>query len=300
MPFLHGLPRLVCALGGLALVGCYSPYRYAPYSPYGPGVPTYNPQVVPSQQFGPPVGTPTPVYPEGGIPPGGSFPPANGTFPPSNNFGGSQFNNGSGLTPTPDPNSSFPQSSPGTFDPSLPSGPVPNYPDPDNLSPPPGGGTFDNDNVTPFGPDGASFQSGGSQPVGRVEYEPSADNHQYQLAAHQSPAGGPISVGMNPSGIPAESNTPYGYDSIDYRWLSGIVDFDEQRKEWVLIYDLSPDPEDAFKGQITLVQNPELDRLHSNDFVYVEGHVDNNARDYGTGKPQYHVEHIRGPLSPTS
>ncbi|MCA9072591.1 MAG: hypothetical protein KDA84_26895, partial [Planctomycetaceae bacterium] len=282
MPFLHGLPRLVCALGGLAMVGCYSPYRYAPYSPYGPGIPTYTPQMAPQPQFGPPVGSPTPVYQDGGIPPGGSFPPASGTFPPNDSFGGSQFNNSPGLTPTPDPNSSFPPSNNGGFSPTLPPDPgnggfVPNYDDPNTLSPPPGNGTFEN-NVSPFQQDGAQFRSvpSTSESIGRVENIPVSPNGQLQLAAHQSPAVGPISVGMNSPALRAESHAPYGYDAVGYRWLTGIVDFDEQKREWVLIYDLTPDPQDRFRGQVTLIQTPYLNRLHSNDFIHVEGYVDNN------------------------
>lgn len=304
MPFLHGLPRLVCALGGLALVGCYSPYRYAPYSPYGPGIPTYSPQVAPPPQFGPPVGSPTPVYPDGGIP-GGGFPPPNGTFPPDASFGGSQFNNGSGLTPTPDPNSSFPPSDGGGFNPVLPSnpnsGPVPNYDDPNTLSPPPSGGTFGNGNVTPFNQDGASFRpdSDTSEAIGSLPYEP-ASPKQLQLAAHRSPPPASISVGNNPPPRMPDSPQGYGYDKVGYRWLSGIVDFDEQQKEWVLIYDLTPDPQDTFKGQITLINNPYLSRVQSSDLVHVEGYVDSSVRDRSSGKPQYRVQNIRGSQSPTS
>lgn len=293
MPFLHGLPRLVCALGGLALVGCYSPYRYAPY---GPGIPTYSPQVAPSPQFGPPVGTPTPVYPDGGIPQGGTFPPASGTFPPSDNLGGSQ------LTPTPDPNNSFPPSGGDGFSPTLPNEPngglVPPYDDPNTLSPPPGGNTFDS-NSTPFGPDGAMFQrdSDASQSVSMNQGQRSSNR--LQLAAHQAAPIGSVSVGTNSMAQRGAEPQGYGYDAAGYRWLSGIVDFDEQRKEWVLIYDLTPDPEDAFKGQITLIQDPALSRLHSNDLIYVEGRVDTTVRDHGTGKPQYRIENLRGPLSPT-
>lgn len=272
MPLL--LPRILCALALLTLAGCYSSYGHPTYNPYGPGVPTYSPQAVP--QFGPPVGSPTPVYPNGTFP-GGSFAPSGGSTFPSDN-----------LTPTPDPNSSFPSTNSGDgfspsngFNSSPPSGGtglVPRYGDPETLPPARSGNTFDS-NTTPFSSDGAAFQPqpAASQPVG-MRYEPTRSDSRLQLAAHQA----------------SSASNPYGYDATGYRWLKGLVDYDEEQRAWLLIYDTTPDSQDIYRGQITLFGSSLLAQLQNNEFVMVEGRVDNSVRDAGTGKPQYRVETLRG------
>jgi hypothetical protein len=310
MPSRHSISRLVCALALLALAGCYSPYRYAPYSPYGSGIPMYN-QGVPVQQFGPPVGSPTPVYP-------------NGTFPPS----GSQFNNG-GLSPTPDPagGGTFPPSNNNGFGPptsgggfnsnNLPpttggSGLVPNegyYGDPGNL-PSSGTGSFGNENITPFGPDGANFQRDSStEAVSRVQYEPGSRTRELQLTAHQTSPPETFTktepftdetLAVRGSPNLEKKPNPYGYDAVGYRWLRGIVDFDESQKAWVLIYNPVPGPNDSYQGQITLIDNGQLRKLKNNSVVLVEGQVETTSRDPGTGKPQYRVQTLHGPLVPKS
>lgn len=308
MPFQNGLTRIVSALAGLALVGCHSPYRQSPYNPYGGGVPMYNPQPAPVQpQFGPPGGSPTPVPSNGGVP-GGSFPPSGNS--------GFQNNGGSQLQPQPDPNSnSFPPTDGGSsgdgFNQRQPnnnydSAPrsngqsqnlVPNegYGDPEDLPPSTRNGNTFEGNSTPFSPDGAAFQrdSDSSSSVGNVAYEPPGNSNGsdgsegIQLAAHEAP----------PKASPSAGNShPYGYDAEDYRWLQGLVDFDEGQNAWVMIYDTTPDAEDQYKGQITLVDNALLDRLNNNDLVMVEGRVDTSSRDPGTGKPQYRVEALHGPF----
>jgi hypothetical protein len=268
MPFTSRLPQIACALLALGLAGCYSSYRQPTYNPYGPGVPIYSPQAVP--QFGPPVISPTPGFPQGTTP-GGGFPPAGGTFPSDN------------LTPTPDPN--FPPSGDGFqpsggFNSSTPNGtglvPDDAYYDPENL-PPRGTNTFEG-NSSPFVPDGASFQRApaASESVGR-RYEPARSEGRLQLAA-----------------LPGSSaSEPYGYDASGYRWLKGLVDYDEEQETWLLVYDVTPDESDDFKGQITLAQSSSLDELNNNDAVLVQGRVDSSLRDPGTLKPQYRVEGIQ-------
>jgi hypothetical protein len=292
MPSPHAILRLVSALGGLAMAGCCSPYPQAPYNPYGSGIPTY-PQAIPVQpQFGP-----TPVNP-------------NGTFPPSNNFGGSQFNDGSGLSPTPDPGSggSFPPSGGSgnyDFNPNLPNsggGLVPNYGDPGDLPAP--NGTFEGGDRA-LGRDGASFQRDNpSQSVGSVRFDRDAGTRELQLTAHQ-PAPletRPVVMASYPEAESAASKkpNPYGYDAVGYRWLRGLVDFDEQQKAWVLIYNPSPGPRDLYKGQITLIDNGQLRNLKNNDVVLVEGQIDSTSRDADTGKPQYRITKLYGPLVPKS
>jgi hypothetical protein len=284
------ISRLVCALCGLALAGCYSPYRYSPYSPYyGGGVPMYSPQAVPMQpQF-----NPTPVYPEG-------------TFPPAGTPGGM-------LSPTPDPNSggTFPPSN-GGFNPTLPpnynsgSGLVPDngYGDPGTLPRSGGTNTFEN-NSSPFQQDGASFQTGSTgDSISRVQFRPGGEPRELQLTQHQA---APIETAGTASPASAASTetepaprkpNPYGYDALGYSWLRGVVDFDEQQKAWILVYNLAPGPRDLYKGQITLIDNGQLKKLQNNQVVLVEGQIDQAVCDAATGKPQYRVTKMYGPLVP--
>ncbi len=320
MPSLPGITRWFCALTGLALAGCYSPYHNVPYSTYpaGPGIPMYSPQQI-QPQFGPPVGSPTPVYPDGGFPsgginPNGSFPPAGSTFGPGDTggFGGSQFNNNGGLAPIPDPGGALPpldngggfgptppatNTFPRSFDPSLPANPgggsglVPRYGDPETLPAPRGGGggTFEN-NATPFSSDGASFQQdppGFS--TGQIPPQPNPGG--IQLAAHQLSPVETLPEADKFRGSPS----PYGFDPVGYRWLKGIVDYDEHQQAWVIIYSPTPHPKDAFKGQITLINSALFSKLKNNDAVMVEGRVDENFRDPGTGKPQFQVQRLHYP-----
>ena len=290
MPSPSAILRLVCALGGLMIAGCYAPYRPAPYNPYSGGIPVY-PQTVPVQpQFAPPGGT---------VAPGG-------TFPPANSFDG-------GLTPTPDPGAggTFPPSNSGTtpynFDPNLPSnsspGLVPNYGDPETLPPSSGSGTFEGDNREPFRSDGASFQpNDATQAVGSVRFERDTASRELQLTAHQPPTAESEPVvftsdemfqSAENTAIVTQKPNPYGYDAVGYRWLRGIVDFDEKEQSWILIYNPAPGPQDAYKGQIMLVDNGQMRNIKSNDVVLVEGQV-----DLSTGRPHYRIAKLIGPLVP--
>ncbi len=293
MPSPQAILRLVCALGGLTFAGCYAPYRPAPYNPYG-GIPTY-PQAIPVQpQLAPPAGT---------ISPGGTFPPANGF-------------DGTTITPTPDPGASgtFPPSNPapynGGFNPSLPSntspGLVPNYGEPESLQSPSRGGTFGGDQE-PFQQDGARFEYDDGQAVGSVPFERDADSEDLQLAAHQSVSAEPepemfaaepepemfAADEPKPQGNAVQRPNPYGYDAVAYRWLRGIVDFDEQQQRWILIYNPNPGPRDTYKGQIALINNGQLQNIHNNDVVLVEGQV-----EFSAGLPQYRISKLYGPLVP--
>lgn len=298
MPSRHAISRLVCALCGLALAGCYSPYRYSPYSPYyGSGIPTYNPQAVPMQpQFGP-----TPVSPDGSFPPAGSFPPGS--------TGGTQFNDGT-LAPTPDPNSggTFPPST-GGFNPTLPpndngsstgnGGLVPYYGEPGNLQSPGGTNTFEN-NSSPFQQDGASFPKDASNnSVSRTQFKPGTEPRELQLTNHQATPIETVVAASSPAGEPAAPRrpNPYGYDALGYSWLRGVVDFDEAQKAWILMYNPAPSDRDLYKGQITLIDNGQLKTLQNNQVVLVEGNVDPLVCD-ADNKPQYRVTKMYGPLVP--
>ncbi|NOX54828.1 MAG: hypothetical protein GXP27_10400, partial [Planctomycetes bacterium] len=96
-----------------------------------------------------------------------------------------------------------------------------------------------------------------------------------------------------PSGQPH----PFAYDRQNYRWLRGIVDYDESDNTWHLMYAAKPDPDDPYGGDITLADHPDLSKLRDGDIVLVEGRVDTASTD-ALGKPQYRIEKLVGPLVP--
>jgi len=84
---------------------------------------------------------------------------------------------------------------------------------------------------------------------------------------------------------------PYAYDRNNHRWLRGVVDYDEQDKSWHLIYDLTPDSQDEYGGDITLIGDIRLDFIQNDDVVLVEGRIDSSVRD-SFGKPCYRIKKI--------
>jgi hypothetical protein len=89
---------------------------------------------------------------------------------------------------------------------------------------------------------------------------------------------------------------PYDFDRKNYRWLRGVVDYDEEDRTWNIIYSMNPEPKDEFGGSITLVNDNRFQVLKTGDVVYLEGRVDSKATDH-TGKPRYRVDHL-APLVP--
>ncbi|MBM80186.1 MAG: hypothetical protein CMJ78_06280 [Planctomycetaceae bacterium] len=79
---------------------------------------------------------------------------------------------------------------------------------------------------------------------------------------------------------------PFAYDEQDYKWLRGVVEYDELDKTWHLMYSERPD--DEFGGDFTLVDDAKLDVLRNNDVVYVTGRIDRSETDR-LGKPCYRI-----------
>ncbi len=294
MPSFAAILRCLCALFALTLAGCFSYTRY-PYYPYNPYVPAYGAPAPLQPQLGPPTGVPTPVDPNSP----NAFPPADG---------GSQFNNGSQLAPTPDSGNGFPPTN--NFNPDLSQPPlggqggtgaglVPNYNDPNNLNPANSGGVFEGGGAAPFDQNGASLQPDSKQSVSQVRYERAPQAQEVQLAAHQtSPIETwPVATDAPPAEPgPLKTPNPYGYDAVGYRWLRGVVHFDEKQHAWVIVYNPNPGPQDAYKGQLTLLDNGLLQKMQNDNVVLVEGQVDPANPEPGTGKPQYRVK--RRPTAP--
>tara|TARA_R110002095_G_scaffold203734_2_gene185948 strand:- start:44634 stop:45929 length:1296 start_codon:yes stop_codon:yes gene_type:complete len=127
-------------------------------------------------------------------------------------------------------------------------------------------------------------------------------------ANHQSRASGPQLVKSDPFmtpakfqsasfEFPADSNqqtsagkspSPFNYDKQNYRWLRGIVEFDEQEKRWNITYNATPNKSDRFGGNIVLIEQGELNRFRNGDVVLIDGHIDGSQQDK-MGKPCYRI-----------
>ena len=300
----------VAAAGVLlaAGVGCYHP------GPYGPqGYPTY--QNVPPGTFqAAPGGT--------FVVPGGTVP---GTLGPSNSFPGS----GPTLAPPINGGDAPPYTYEGGSDPSsgnsVPNYTDPSTGDFDYGTPPEDGfrrptdGT--NGTSTPFyegtalprqqnlaqaAPPGRDYFSG-------LDEFDAAGNRQATADSAVSPASfdrvadedfgfdprssperlSPAPSGAAPSGTAAVA-TPgeqegFGYDRSNYRWLRGVIDYDQHRKNWHIIYGLPPDPQDKFAGSLTLIDDGHLRDFQSDDVVFLKGGIDATAGRDVLGKPIFRV-----------
>jgi hypothetical protein len=89
---------------------------------------------------------------------------------------------------------------------------------------------------------------------------------------------------------------PYDHDREHHTWLRGVVDFDQQDQSWHLIYDVAPDVNDPYGGDVTLLDHPQFQTLKPGDVVLVEGSLDANQRDR-LDKPSYRVDRCT-PLVP--
>ena len=264
--------RLACGLPLLLLAGCF------PHNPYGP----YGPGAYPGVYSTPPAGLAVPngvivQPPSTQTLPGNSAPlwqqsqdpvPPNLNPPilnPSTNGAGDS----NGTLPVPDP------IAPGSFGDGT-----------DNLD------FNDSDTPAPFNSKQGSLRNTGH------------DVPQEQMASRSTAedAGAFVDpVPVDPAALKqtsAESDeaaarrpNPFDHDREDFRWLRGVVDYDEADKTWNIIYDMNPDRTDRFGGSITLGDDERLSELHDDDVVLVEGRVDANARDR-SGKPLYHVERL--------
>lgn len=90
---------------------------------------------------------------------------------------------------------------------------------------------------------------------------------------------------------PAEIPNPFAHDTEAYRFLRGLVTYDDQLQAWSIIYDDKPSRDDEFGGVFTLADHPGLTVLKDNDVVYLEGQVSESLMDE-FGKPRYIVKHL--------
>lgn len=247
--------RLWGLTGGLALLlsGCYSYPYYG--SPYG----------APGSMYG----TPYQQAPGGYVAPGGTYVPSNSN----------------GISPTPvSPGTGSGVNTPPTF---RPDGNAPAYPsnNVDKPVPRPDASEFGTDpNRTPQdnGFPASQFQPSSALPTGP-----------------QTVAAGPLPG--NPSAMPmpveqvrgqVADGVEYGYDANGYRWLKGLLTYDDLDKTWSVIYSLSPSAADRFGGEFTLAPDTRLDPLRNDTPVQIEGFIDEQTRDRQLNKPMYRITKI--------
>ncbi|MEZ6059192.1 MAG: hypothetical protein R3C19_02405 [Planctomycetaceae bacterium] len=83
----------------------------------------------------------------------------------------------------------------------------------------------------------------------------------------------------------------FGFDEDNYRWLRGILRFDEASRQWSVTYSLTES--DRYHGDLNLLVQPhQLQGLRSGDAVDVRGQVDVSLQDK-RGRPLYRVQDMR-------
>ncbi|MCA9117489.1 MAG: hypothetical protein KDA79_20605 [Planctomycetaceae bacterium] len=312
--------RLLAAV--LLLTSAAGCYHQAPYGGY-PGYPQAYPQggvpggyvmpqggqyLTPATPGGPATLTPTPDYNLGS--------------PSSEPFGGGTPDNwqtpGSTTPGTGGAGDPYYQGTP--TDPRVPDR---GYGDPSTL--PPAGGTGDGfeDNSSPFGAGAAAepmrgpslsaaprfvrpvayetAETGFLPPVeqasGDTSAAPAANVAVTEVrrmsapAAEPQPAAAPQLLPL-PEGAQQQA-AAWGYDRENYRWLRGVVEFDQQDGQWHLMYD--PQPGDRWGGDLTLAGGNLPETLQDGAVIQVHGQLDQSSRD-SRGKPLYQVERFAGPL----
>lgn len=264
----------------LTLVGCHH-YGYQPYG-YGYG-PTYAPQ---PQYYGP----------SGGYPAGGTYVPQTIT-PASPTPITPTPNSGTSPTPTWRPNTTNENNAP-TFNrnPDDP-GRVPPARDlGDDFPGNPGASRAPTTNNATAGL--PTFERGGlaaaAPPAVTAEIVPSGNRvvSEDPFGA-TSPARLPTDLDSQP--MPpnaAKPLNPYEFDRQGYKWLRGVIDYDDLTQTWSIVYNLTPDATDPYAGSLIVSPHPDLGQLQRGDIVLLEGRIDQKLKDR-TGKPIYTITKVQ-------
>lgn len=262
---MHGSAKWILGGVGLALL-CCSGCRWYPYSPYYNGYNSYGPG-----QYGP---TYAP-QPGGFVDPGGTYIPQN--YGPTLNTPGSPTPLNSGTPSTsPTPNWRTPNGTGGGEAPLF--NPVPN-PQPDSFGPAPAAVLPRPQPLTMVSPFPQTVVAN-IQPTGLQTVDPFVE----PATLSNDDDAQPMPVGSSP---PAE---PYAFDGADFKWLKGIVDFDDETKSWSIIYALVPKPTDRFGGHFVLGPSDQLQQLQRGDLVLIAGEPHPTLKD--RGRPVYHVAKV--------
>lgn len=179
--------------------------------------------------------------------------------------------------------------------------PVQSFPENDNTFPENQNNPFPGNQNNPFpgnddtfGPNSSSIMKSAPGQVSHANHQMPASGPQlvrseqfmaptkFQPASFEFPSGGgaATSAGKAPS--------PFSYDRQGYRWLRGVVEFDEQEKSWNITYNATPDQTDKFGGNIVLLDQGKLNRFKNGDVVLIDGRIDGSQQDR-MGKPCYQV-----------
>lgn len=278
-------PILAASALLLVVTGCH-PYGYQPYG-YGNGY-GYGPTYAPQPQY---------YSPGGGSPSNGIYVPQ--TISPAS------------PTPiTPTPSSPTPTWRPGTTnDNSAPTfnpnpdagGRVPPARDPgDDFPGNPGASlTPTTGNVTASLP---TFERGGlaaaAPPALTAEIVPSG-NKVVSNDPFESPARLPTDLDSQPMPpAAAKPLNPYEFDRQGYKWLRGVIDYDELSETWSIVYNLTPDATDPYAGSLIVSPHPDLGKLARGDIVLLEGRIDDKLKDR-SGKPIYTITKVQLLAEPT-
>lgn len=242
----------------LCASGCLGPM----YNPYGAwGTPGHSSYTYPGY------GTPGMGYPAYGAPgsfqtltPGGQYVPGTTTTP------------GAAPTPTYAPGGNAPPyGSGGNVPVPNPSDPGPYYPGTGENYLPPRTGAFRE-------PDPGEWPLSQGADALPAESRSIASGPRLRPASH---AAAPQS---------AESDD-FGHDADNYRWLSGVVQFDPVDRTWSIHYARDPQADEPFSGRLTLAPSPLLQTLRDGERVRLEGAIDPRQPDRH-GKSTYAAQRI--------
>jgi hypothetical protein len=90
--------------------------------------------------------------------------------------------------------------------------------------------------------------------------------------------------------VPERAKGPaYGHDP-KYRWVQGVVEYDEASEAWFIMYD--EQATDQFGGDLALANHRLLKQLKSGDAVRIEGSLDDTELD-SRGKPMFRLTQVK-------
>jgi len=194
----------------------------------------------------------------------------------------------------PAPNNSLPVNPARPYEPGAPDRPVPNPTDEQGFGEEPGASV-----MPPFSPlvsgsgvqlqtiePGPTFAPGAAAPTGTV-----VSNDPFAAPMRSVSNGSTVTARPTKFSDAGEGRKPFGYDTRNYTWLRGYIDYDPQDQRWIMIYSSTPESSDRFGGSVTLQDHQLLSRVKPQDHVLVEGDLNQAAFDQH-GKPMYRIDKI--------
>lgn len=145
-----------------------------------------------------------------------------------------------------------------------------------------------------FGPNSSTRMNPASKKVSHANHETRASGPQlvksdsFMAPAKFQAASFELPVEFGNKSANPKSPSPFSYDKQQYRWLRGIIEFDEQEKHWNITYNATPDQSDKFGGNIVLIDQGKLNHFKNGDVVLIDGKIDGSRQDK-MGKPFYQI-----------